>query len=106
MDWGEQGNGGMCVCFVLLARGIALNVLAHKLCKTGPPKLRDNKLAGLKIARVSSGLVVMAAGKDRAMEGVLQGNVDATLVGQNMVIILPVRKMRVEGNGDALQRQL
>ena len=33
LDWGEQENSGVHVGLVLLAHGIALNVLAHELHK-------------------------------------------------------------------------
>ena len=55
---------------------------------------------------MAGSLVVMAAGKDRAAEGVLWGNVDTTLIGQDMIIKLPIRKVRPEGSGDVLQGRL
>ena len=106
LDWSEQRDGGVCVRLVLLAHGTALNILVHKLCETGPPKLRGDKLASLQVARVSGGLIVVAAGKDRATEGVIQGDVDMTFVGQDTVVILPVRETRPEGSGDVLQQGL
>ena len=78
----------------------------HKLCETGPPKLRGDKLVSLQVARVSGSLMVMAAGKDRVMERVIQGDVDTTFVGQDVVVIPPVREVRLEGSRDVLQQGL
>ena len=80
----------MSVRFVLLARDTAFNVFAHKLCETWPPKLRGNKLASFEITGVASSLMVVAAGEDGATEGVVQGNVDATFVDQDMLVKFPV----------------
>ena len=53
-DRDEEGNGGMCVGCVLLA------------C--------------FEVSRVTGSLMIVAVGKDGAMERVLQGNVDTTFV--------------------------
>ena len=74
----------------------------HELHETWPPKLRGDELVSLEITGVAGGLVVMAAGKDGAAEGVLQGNVDTAFVSQDMVIIFPVREIGLEGSGDVL----
>ena len=49
---------------------------------------------------MAHGLVIVAAGEDRAMEGVIRGNVDMSLVGQDMIIELPVREVGLEGSKD------
>ena len=92
----------MSVRLILLAGGIALNIFMHKLCEAWPPKLRGDELASLEITGVAGSLVVMAAGKDGAMEGVLWGNVDMAFVGQDVVVIFPVREAGLEGGGDVL----
>ena len=51
-------------------------------------------------------LMVMATGEDRAAEGVLRGNVDVTLVGQDVVIEFLVRETRLEGSENVLQGHL
>ena len=99
-DRGERGDGGVRVHLVLLAHGTAFDVLAHKLRETGPPKLRGDELASLKIVRMTGGLMVMASCEDGTAEGVLRGNIDATLVGQDVVVEFPVREARPEGSGD------
>ena len=89
-DQGEWGNGGVCVGLVLLAQGAAFDIFSHELCETRPPEFRGNKLASFEVARVTGGFMVVATGKDRAAEGVLQGNIDTTLVGQDVIVELPV----------------
>ena len=58
----------MCVRLVLLARCTALNVFAHEVCESQPPKLRGDELASLEITWVASSLMVMAMGEDRMVE--------------------------------------
>ena len=58
----------------MLARGTALNVFVYKLCKTWPPKFRGDELVNFEITQVTDGLVVVATGKNGAMEGILQGD--------------------------------
>ena len=102
-DWGEWGNGGVSVQLVLLAHGTAFDISAHKLGKTWPPELFGDKLVGFEITRVTGSLMVVAVGEDGAAEGVLQGNVDMTFVGQDMIVELPIREAGSEGSGDVLQ---
>ena len=61
----------MCVGFVLLAHGTALNIFLHEPCKAQPLELGGDKLTDLEITRVTGSLMVMAANKDRVAEGVL-----------------------------------
>ena len=93
----------MCVQLVLLACGTALNVFAHKLRETQLSEFSSDELISLEIPRVTSGLVVVTLGKDRVTERVIRRDVDMTFVGQNMVIILPVRETRPEGGRDIFQ---
>ena len=90
LDQGEWGDGRVCVRLVLLAHGAALDVFLHELCEAWPPEFGGDELAGFEITRVTSGLMVMTVGKDGATEGILQGYIDMTFVGQDMVIILPI----------------
>ena len=105
-DRSERGNGGVCVCLVLLACGTAFDIFVHKLCKAQPPEFRGDKLVGLEVTRVTGGLMVMAVGKDGATEGILWGNVDMILVCQDVIIEFPVREVRPEGSRDVLQGRL
>ena len=105
-DRSEWGDSGVSVQLVLLAHDIALNVFVHKLCKTGPPEFRGNKLASFQIARVLSGLMIVATGKDRVAEGVPRRNLYVALVSQDVVIVFPVREARLESSRNILQGQL
>ena len=96
----------MGVGVVLLAHGTALDILLHELHETQPPEFRGDELASLEITWVTGSFVVVTAGEDGAVEGVLQGNIDIVLVCQDMVIKLPVRKVRPEDDGDVFQGQL
>ena len=62
----------------------------HKLRETRPPKLRSDELASFEVARVTGGLMVVATGEDEAMKGILQENINATFVSQDVVIERPV----------------
>ena len=89
-DQDEREGGEVCVRLVLLACGTALNVLAYELRKTQPPELSSDELAGFEVARVTSSLVVMTVGKDGAMERVVQGDIDTSLVGEDVVVKPPI----------------
>ena len=74
----------------MLAHGTAFNVLMYKLYKAWPPEFSGDELTSFEITGVTSSLVVVTAGKDRTMEGILQGNIDLSFVHKDVVIILPV----------------
>ena len=103
LDRGERGDSGVCVRFVLLAHGAAFDVLVHKLHETRPPKLRGDELASFEITGMTGGLMVMASCEDGVAEGILWGNIDTTLVGQDMVVEFPVGETRPEGSRDVFQ---
>ena len=79
----------MCVRLVLLACRTALDILAHKLHEAWPPELGGDELMGLKITGVAGGFVVVTMGEDGTVEGVHQGDIDMSFVGQNMIFKLP-----------------
>ena len=83
----------MSIRFVLLTDGAAFNVFAHELHKPWPSELSSNKLTSLEITGVTSSLMVMTMDEDGTVERIIQGNIDATFVCQNMVVKLPVGKM-------------
>ena len=93
----------MSVQLALLAHGAAFNIFVHEICETWPPRFKGDELVSFEITGVSGSLMVVATGKDGAMEEVLQGNVDTAFVSQNMVIVLPVRETGPEGSRDVLQ---
>ena len=79
LDGSEQRDGGVCVQFVLLTHSATFNILLHKLDEAWPPELSGDELVGLEVPRVSGSFMVVTLGKDGAMEGVLQRNIDMTL---------------------------
>ena len=99
-DWGEWGNSGVHVRFVLLACGTSFNIFVHELSKAWPPELGSNKLPSFEIYRVTSSFMVMTAGKDGVIEGILWEDIDTTFVCEDMVVKLPVREAGPEGGGD------
>ena len=60
----------------------------------------------LEVTRVTDGLMVVTAGEDGVIEGVIQENINTALVCQDVIIIFPVRKWRPEGGGNVLQGHL
>ena len=86
----------------MLTCGTALDILVHKVCEAWPPELDSDKLVGLEITRVSSGLMVMAVGEDGSVEGVLWRNIHMAFVSEEIVIIFPVGEMGSEGSRDIL----
>ena len=87
----------------MLACGAAFDVFLHELHETWPPEFGSNELTDFKITGVAGSFMVMAAGKDGAVEGVLRGNVDVTFVGQDMVIEFPIQEVGLEGSRNVLQ---
>ena len=92
----------MCVRLVLLAHSTAFDVFSYELYKIWPPEFDGDKLMGFEITWVTSSLMVVATGKDRAAERVFWENVDMAFVGQDVVIILLVRQARPGGSRDTL----
>ena len=94
---GSEGwNGGMSVRLVSLASRTLLYVLVYKRCEAGPPKLRGDKLAGLKVTWVASSFMIVAVKKDRLPKGGIGRNVNTSFVGENAFGILPVRQAGAE----------
>ena len=55
---------------------------------------------------MAGSLVIMTVGEDGIAEGVIQGDINMSFIGENMVIIFPVREMRPEYSKDILERGL
>ena len=55
---------------------------------------------------MTSGFMVMTAGKDGAVEGILWGDVDATFVSEDAIVEFPVREVRPESSGNVFQGRL
>ena len=90
----------MHVGFVLLAFSTAFNVSADKGGEAGPPELGSNKLAGFEEARVAGGCMIMAPFKDGTVKGVIGGDVNTALVGQDASFHLPVSEARAKRERD------
>ena len=80
----------MCVNLVLLAKGTALDVAADEGSKAGPPEFSCDQLSCLQEARVTGGLVIMAALEDGTAEGVVRGDIDTAFVREDAGFNLPV----------------
>ena len=96
----------MFVRLVLLACTTTLSISTYKLCKTWPLEFQGNKLMSFEITWMHGGLVIMAMRDNGAVERVLSGNIDTVLEYQDMIIVLPVRKVEPEGSRDILERRL
>ena len=105
-DWGERENNGVGVRFVLLAHSVTLNVLVHELCEPWASELGCDKLTSLEIPRVVSSLMVVAVDKDRMAEGTFGWNIHMPFVCEDVVIVFPIRKVRLECCGDVFQGRL
>ena len=46
--------------------------------------------------------MIMAMSEDRMMEGVIRGYINPSFVYEDVVIILPIQELRLEGCGDVL----
>ena len=92
LDRDEGGYGGMGIRLILLANSAAIDIFAHKLCELQPSEFSSNKLMCLEITGMTSGLMVVAMDEDGMAEGIVQEDIDASFVCENMVVKLPVRK--------------
>ena len=96
----------MYVRLVLLACATTLNISTYKLCKTWSLEFQGNKLMSFEITWMPGGLVIMAMRDNRAVERVLSENIDTAFECQDMIIVLPVRKVGPEDSRDILERRL
>ena len=92
----------MCVDLVLLANGTAFDVAADKGSKAGPPEFGSDQLPSFQEAGVSGGFMIMAVCEDSAMEGVVCGDVDTALIGEDAGLDLPVSEAGTEGERNVL----
>ena len=103
LDGSKQTDGGVSVGLILLAHGVVFHVFLHKLCETQLPEVGSDKLASFEVTRVTSSLVIMAVGEDGVVERILGGNIDAPFIGQDVIVVLSVREVGLEGSRDILQ---
>ena len=97
---GEQRDGGMGISLVLLAGCTAFDVFTDVGGKAGPPEFCHDKLSGFQVARVTSTFAVMATLENSVTEGVVIGDIDAVLIGQDACFNLPVGEAGTEGKRD------
>ena len=69
---------------------------------TGPPEFGCNKLLGFQVARVTGAFVVMAPLENSVTKGVIIGDIDVALIGQDACFNLPVREVGTEGKRDVV----
>ena len=65
--------------------------------KARPPEFSGDQLAGFKETGVAGGLMIMASLENGTVEGVIGGNIDTVLVGEDTGFNLPVSKAGTEG---------
>ena len=92
MNGGKWGHGRVGISLVLLASCAAFDIFADVRGKVGPPKFSRDELASFQVAGVAGSFMVMTALEDSVAKGVVIGDVDAALVGQDACVDLPVRE--------------
>ena len=92
----------MGISLVLLAGCTAFDVFVDVGGKARPPEFRSDELSGFQVARVTGTLVVMATLENSVTEGVVIGDIDATLIGQDAHFDLPIGEARTEGKRDVV----
>ena len=102
---GERGSGGdgrggrgsgMCVRLVLLTGRAASNEGTNIRSEAQPPELGGNQLASLEEAGVASSGVVVTAAENIAAEIASGRDIDAALIGEDAIRVLPVRETGME----------
>ena len=88
---GRGGEKGMGVRFILLADGAASDVGADVGGKTRPPEVRGDELTGFKETGVTRSRVIMATTEDETSKVVVGWYINAALVGEDAVNVLPIR---------------
>ena len=92
----------MRVRLVLLAEGTALDIASDEGSESGPPEFRGDQLTSFQEAGMASRLMIMAALKDCAVEGVVRRDIDVALVSKDAGFDLPVSESETEGERDVL----
>ena len=96
----------MCVHFVLLAKGAALNVAADKGGESGPPEFSSDELSCFQEARMAGRFMIMAVLENGAVKGVVHRDVDMAFVGEDAGFDLPVCQPGMEGERNVLMHGL
>ena len=96
----------MCVDFVLLAEGTALDVATDEGGETGPPEFGGDQLSSFQEAGMSGRFMIMAPLKNGAAKGIIRGNIDTVFIGEDAGFDLPVSQPGMEGERDILMHGL
>ena len=99
---GERRDGGMGISLVLLAGCTAFKVFADVGGKAGPPEFRSDELAGFQVAGVTGTRMIMATLENSVTEGVVVGDIDATLISQDACFNLPIGEAGTEWKRDVI----
>ena len=102
VNGGEWRNSGVGICLVLLADRAAFNVFADVGGEAGPPEFRCDELSSFEVAGVTGTLMVMTPLENGVAEGVVVGDIDTTLIGQDACFDLPVGEPGAEGERDII----
>ena len=81
----------MGVCFILLAGGAASDVGTDVGSKTRPPEFCGDELAGFKESGVACSRMIMATTEDETSKVVVGWYINAALIGEDAVDVLPIR---------------
>ena len=98
----ERWDGGVGVGLVLLASGATFNVFADVGGEARPPEFCSDELTSFEIAWVTSTFMVVTPLENGVAEGIVIGDVDPTLIGQDACVNLPVREAGTEGERDVV----
>jgi hypothetical protein len=85
----------MSVGFHLLIKGATLDIVLDEGSHTGPPVITLDQFFSFKVARVSSGGVIVVERKDAATER--SRHIGLILVEERTILEFPVRKGRFHG---------
>ena len=96
----------MCISLVLLAEGTAFDIAADEGGETGSPELGGDQLTCFQEAWVAGRFMIMAALENSAAKGVVCGDIDAALVGEDACFDLPIGESRPKGERDVLMHRL
>ena len=99
---GEWRDGRVCICLVLLAGGASLDVFADVRGETGPPEFCRDELSSFEVTGVTGALMVMTSLENGVAKGIIIGDIDTALIGQNARVDLPVGEAGTEGERDIL----
>ena len=99
---GERWDGRVGIGLVLLAGGAAFNVFADVGGEAGPPEFQRDELSSFEVAGVTGAFVVVASLENGVAEGIVIGDIDTALIGQDARFDLPVGEAGTEGERNVI----